>query len=76
MRIDVGGFKLNSVLLDAGERARPPPIVFIHGASTSLYDPMLSFQEKLKGNATLLFVDRPGHGQFVAGGPANLLPDG
>lgn len=76
VRIDVGGFKLNSVLLPAGRHADLPPIVFIHGASTSLYDPMLSFRTRLEGRAKLLFVDRPGHGQSDAGGPQNILPDG
>lgn len=75
-RIDVGGFRLNSVLLRAGRHADVPPIVFIHGASASLYDPMLSFREKLEGRAKLLFVDRPGHGQSDIGGEQNILPDG
>nr|WP_205925931.1 alpha/beta hydrolase [Rhizobium sp. P38BS-XIX] len=75
MRVDVGGFWLNSVLLRA-KNANLPPIVFIHGASTRLYDPLLSFRAKLEGRATLLFVDRPGHGNSDAGGPENLLPDG
>lgn len=75
-RIDVGGFKLNSVLFEPAGKAKLPPIVFIHGASTSLYDPMLSFREKLEGKATLLFVDRPGHGSSDIGGRENILPDG
>jgi pimeloyl-ACP methyl ester carboxylesterase len=74
--IDVGGFRLNSIVLDAGRKADLPPIVFIHGASASLYDPMLSFRDRLEGRAKLLFVDRPGHGQSDQGGPENLLPDG
>ncbi|TWF47636.1 pimeloyl-ACP methyl ester carboxylesterase [Neorhizobium alkalisoli] len=74
--VDVGGFKLNSILLNAGRQAELPPIVFIHGASTSLYDPMLSFRERLEGRAKLLFVDRPAHGQSDSGGPENILPDG
>lgn len=76
VRIDVGGYKLNSVLLDPAANADLPAIVFIHGASTSLYDPMLSFREKLQGRAELLFVDRPGHGQSDVGGRQNILPDG
>lgn len=75
-RIDVGGYKLNSVLLPAGTKANLPPIVFIHGASTSLYDPLLSFRDRLEGRATLLFVDRPGHGASDVGGARNILPDG
>ncbi|QND46019.1 alpha/beta hydrolase (plasmid) [Rhizobium lusitanum] len=76
VRIDVGGFKLNSVLVGATRKADLPPIVFIHGASTSLYDPMLSFREKLEGRAELLFLDRPGHGRSDSGGRENILPDG
>jgi pimeloyl-ACP methyl ester carboxylesterase len=76
VRIDVGGFKLNSVLVGAARRTDLPPIVFIHGASKSLYDPMLSFREKLEGRAELLFVDRPGHGRSDSGGSENILPDG
>ena len=75
LRVDVGGLKLNSVLLPAGDKADLPAIVFIHGASTSLYDPMLSFRSKLEGRARLLFVDRPGHGNSDGGGPAEILPD-
>ncbi|MEO9339226.1 alpha/beta hydrolase [Mesorhizobium sp. SB112] len=73
---DVGGYTLNSVLLEPKGRAELPPIVFIHGASTSLYDPIFSFREKLEGRAQLLFVDRPGHGRSDVGGAANTLPDG
>lgn len=76
VRIDVGGFKLNSVLMRTGGRADLPPIVFLHGASTGLYDPMFSFRRKLQGRATLLFVDRPGHGSSDAGPAENILPDG
>ncbi|MFJ6323339.1 MULTISPECIES: alpha/beta fold hydrolase [unclassified Rhizobium] len=76
VRIDVGGFRLNSVLLEAGRRADLPPIVFIHGASASLYDPMFSFRAKLQGRAKLLFIDRPGHGNSDIGGEQNILPDG
>lgn len=74
-RIDVGGFKLNSILIEAGAKPDLPPIVFVHGASTSLYDPLLSFRDKLEGRARLLFVDRPGHGDSDAGGAENILPD-
>lgn len=76
VRIDVGGFSLNSVLLKPGKQTSLPPIVFIHGASASLYDPMYAFRGKLEGRATLLFVDRPGHGGSDVGGSENILPDG
>ncbi len=75
IKIDVGGFKLNSVLMPAKKGATLPPIVFIHGASSSLYDPMYTFRDKLEGKATLLFVDRPGHGRSDVGTKDNILPD-
>jgi pimeloyl-ACP methyl ester carboxylesterase len=74
--IDVGGYRLNSVFLPAGRKADLPPIVFIHGASANLFDPMLSYRDKLEGRADLLFVDRPGHGHSERGGPENAYPDG
>lgn len=76
LRVDVGGFRLNSIMFEAERHADLPPIVFIHGASASLYDPMLSFREALEGRARMLFVDRPGHGQSDIGGDQNILPDG
>lgn len=75
-RIDIGGYSLNSLLLEVVGRTELQPIVFIHGASTSLSDPLLSFREKLEGRAQLLFVDRPGHGASEQGSAANVLPDG
>lgn len=73
--IDVGGYRLNSVYLRAS-RPELPPVVFVHGASANLFDPMLSFREKLEGRADLLFVDRPGYGRSERGGAANASPDG
>lgn len=75
-RVDVGGYSLNSILLPAAKGSSLPPVVFIHGASTSLYDPIYAFREKLEGRATLLFVDRPGHGRSDIGPKANVAPDG
>ncbi|MET0748710.1 MAG: alpha/beta hydrolase [Rhizobium sp.] len=73
--IDIGGYRMNSVLLRA-THPDLPPIVFIHGASANLFDPMLSFRAKLEGRADLLFVDRPGYGRSERGGPQNAYPDG
>ena len=75
VRIDVGGFLLNSVLIEPGRHGDLPPIVLIHGASASLYDPMFSFRPALQGRAKLLFVDRPGHGASDTGSEENILPD-
>lgn len=74
--IDVGGFRLNSILVRAGPTADLPPIVFIHGASGNLHDQMAAFLAPLEGRADLLFVDRPGHGYSERGGPENDFPDG
>lgn len=76
VRIDVGGYKLNSLLIEPQKQADLPPIVFLHGASTSLYDPLFSFADKLSGRARLLFIDRPGHGGSDIGGKDNIRPDG
>ena len=73
---DVGGYRMNSVLVKAGTAADLPPIVFIHGASGNLRDQMNAFRDKLEGRADLLFVDRPGHGYSERGGAENDFPDG
>ena len=74
--IDVGGLRMNSILVPAGATADLPPIVFIHGASGNLRDQMHAFRAKLEGRADLLFLDRPGHGYSERGGPENAYPDG
>jgi pimeloyl-ACP methyl ester carboxylesterase len=75
-RIDIGGMRMNSVLVPASGEADLPPIVFIHGASGNLRDPMHAFRPALEGRADLLFLDRPGHGYSDRGGPENARPDG
>lgn len=74
--VDVGGFRMSSVLVTAGADADLPPIVFIHGASGNLRDQMHAFRTQLEGRATMLFLDRPGHGYSERGGPENAWPDG
>lgn len=75
--IDIGGgMRMNSVFVPAGSEADLPPIVFIHGASGNLRDPMHAFRPALEGRADLLFLDRPGHGYSDRGGPENARPDG
>lgn len=59
---DVDGVRIHYRLEPAGPAADLPPIVFIHGASGNLKDPMVPFLPKLQGRASLLFFDRPGHG--------------
>jgi pimeloyl-ACP methyl ester carboxylesterase len=74
--LDIGGLKINSVLVPAGHDADLPTLVFIHGASGNLRDPMGAFADPLKGRAEMLFVDRPGHGYSKRGGDENLTPEG
>ena len=73
---DVGGFRMNSYHWPRPATADLPPLVFIHGASGNLRDPMAAFFEPLKSRAEMLFVDRPGHGYSERGGDSNLTPDG
>lgn len=75
-RLDVGGFRMNSLFIPAGVPADLPPIVFIHGASGNLRDQETAFRKRLEGRADLLFVDRPGHGYSERGGAPNDFPDG
>jgi pimeloyl-ACP methyl ester carboxylesterase len=59
---DVDGARIHYRLEPASPASDLPPIVFIHGASGNLKDPMVPFLPKLQGRASLLFFDRPGHG--------------
>lgn len=61
------GYKIHFRLEPAGPQADLPPIMFIHGASGNLKDPMVPFLPKLTGRAPLLFFDRPGHGWSSTG---------
>ncbi|QDZ00035.1 alpha/beta hydrolase [Nitratireductor mangrovi] len=72
----VNDTRLHYVHVPAGDDADLPPLVFIHGASGNLLDPMLPLRPLLEGRAELLFVDRPGHGWSGRGPAANGRPDG
>lgn len=74
--IDVGGYRMNSVYVPRPKTADLPTLVFIHGASANLRDPMAAFRDKLEGRADMLFLDRPGLGFSERGGPQNAYPDG
>ena len=74
--VDIGGFRLNSVHVPRPATADLPPLLFIHGASGNLRDPMTAFRAQLEGRAEMLFVDRPGHGYSERGDDSNLTPDG
>lgn len=75
-RFDVGGYSLHAVHMPKPEGADLPPVVFIHGASGNLRDPLGAFSTLLAGRAEMLFVDRPGHGYSDRGVAANEWPDG
>lgn len=64
---DVNGTRMHYVFSPGGADADLPPLVFIHGASGNLKDPMVPFLPALKGRADLLFLDRPGHGWSALG---------
>jgi len=70
---DVGGFRLRTVTV-AGQDPKAT-IVFIHGASCSLLDPLFTFAALCPPALEMIFVDRPGHGQSEFGPAATLLPD-
>lgn len=74
--IDIGGLRLNSVHVPRPATADLPALLFIHGASGNLRDPLTAFLRPLEGRAEMLFVDRPGHGYSERGDDANLTPDG
>jgi len=73
--IDIGGYKLNSVLLSPKSSHPSGTVVFIHGASTSLLDPLYTFHDKCPDDIQMLFVDRPGHGKSEFGPAENIRPD-
>ena len=73
--IDVGGFRLNSILISPKSSEMQNTAVFIHGASTSLLDPLYTFHNKHFDDTQMLFVDRPGHGRSQQGRAENILPD-
>jgi pimeloyl-ACP methyl ester carboxylesterase len=72
---DVGGFRLNSILIASKSLAAGNTALFIHGASTSLLDPLYTFHNKRFDDIQMLFVDRPGHGQSEQGPAENIRPD-
>lgn len=73
--IDVGGIRLNSILIAPKALAVKSTALFIHGASTSLLDPLYTFGNKRFDNIQMLFVDRPGHGRSEQGRRENIRPD-
>lgn len=64
--MQVGDVRLHYVDV-AADDPDAPVIVFIHGASGNLRDPLLAFRPGLMRNYRLIFVDRPGHGYSSRG---------
>ncbi len=64
--MEVGDVRLHYVDVAAND-PDAPVIVFIHGASGNLRDPLLAFRAGLIGRYRLIFVDRPGHGYSSRG---------
>ncbi|MDR3496281.1 MAG: alpha/beta hydrolase [Ancalomicrobiaceae bacterium] len=69
----VGGLTLHYVEIPA-EDADAPAVLFVHGASGNLRDPMLAFASRFSGRYRLLFVDRPGHGYSTRGAEPMSAP--
>lgn len=67
---------MHHVHLPGPDGAVLPPVVFIHGASGNLKDPMVPLRPRLEGKAELLFLDRPGHGWSARGPVENATPAG
>lgn len=58
----------------AEDQATGFAVVFLHGASGNLRDPLHVFKDRLVDDARLLFIDRPGHGWSTRDDTMNL-PD-
>lgn len=57
-----------------GWEAGDPVLVFVHGASANLRDPIAAFRPALSPRYRLIFVDRPGHGYSQRGEGAAHSP--
>ena len=73
---EIGGRDIHFVDVTEGEAPTLPPLLFIHGASGNLRDQMGAYGEALKGQARMIFVDRPGHGYSQRGAEAANSPSG
>jgi pimeloyl-ACP methyl ester carboxylesterase len=73
--VEVNGNKVHYVHVPAGPSRDLPPLLFIHGASGNLKDPMAAFLPMLMGRADMLFLDRPGHGWSKLGSSADNAID-
>lgn len=58
----------------SGGDAGSPVLVFVHGASGNLRDPMLALRDRFEGRYRLVFFDRPGHGWSSRQGRIDSAP--
>lgn len=74
---DIGGRQVHYVDVpkEPGGRANEPALVFIHGASGNLLDPLLAFRGPFEGRHRLIFVDRPGCGYSQRIGREDAAPE-
>lgn len=63
----VDGVQMHYLDIPAGPDAELEPMIFIHGASGNARDLFGALAEKLKGEARMIFVDRPGAGYSQRG---------
>ncbi|MEO1066884.1 MAG: alpha/beta hydrolase [Pseudomonadota bacterium] len=59
--VSVNGAKVHYVDVPA-DNASAQVVVFLHGASGNLRDPLSVYRDRLKGQVRQIFLDRPGHG--------------
>lgn len=70
----VGTHRLHYLMKPARDFAGAPVIVFLHGASANLQDPLFAYEGVFDGSCTHLYVDRPGHGWSSGGADVNGYP--
>jgi len=70
--VEAGGARLHRLHLKAPPGADLPALVFIHGASGNLRDPLIPMRAAFGGRAEMLFFDRPGHGWSARGREAGI----
>ncbi|MEO1197676.1 MAG: alpha/beta hydrolase [Pseudomonadota bacterium] len=67
--VEVEGVRLHVVTRGAKEH---PAVLFLHGASGNVRDPLMALGERLSDDRFLIAVDRPGHGHSVRGTHADI----
>lgn len=73
--LTVSGHRLHYVLQRADAGPAAPTLVFIHGASANLHDPVAAYSGAFDCSVNRLYIDRPGHGWSTGGPDVNGFPD-